>query len=207
MQDVSYPYLMSICSQRFKVQQHILVESGDHNWVRFEFPLFLLLFDFLNRPYHKSPINSVDHVHEILFTGKSLATIIRKVLQHFRGISSSFDVIPNIQHREFLKVGCMRDSLNFTLFQQEFLSTQHICGELLIHISLGRAVHATFILEVVHEDFSIGNLRNEFRRCQFVESALSWLSLLHLVLLLVSQKGILKLLSIAILRLHISILV
>ena len=99
----------------------------------------------------------------------------------------------------------MRDSLHFTLFQQEFFSTQHIGGELLIHVPLRRAVHPTFVFKVVHENFSVWDLVYELRRCHPIDSRLSWLSLLHLVLL--SQKRILRLLSVAILRLYIRILV
>ena len=99
----------------------------------------------------------------------------------------------------------MRDSLHFTLSQQEFLSTQHIGSELLIHVPLRRAVHPTFVLKVVHENFSVWDLTYEFRRCHLIHSQLSWLSLLHLVLL--SYKRILRLLNVAILTLYIRILV
>jgi hypothetical protein len=63
------------------------------------------------------------------------------------------------------------------LFQQEFLSRQNVCGKLLIHIPLRRAIHATFVLKIVHENFPIRNLWNKLGRSQLIESLLLLLSL------------------------------
>ena len=120
---------------------------------------------------------------------------------------------------KFLKIRCVDYSFDLRLFQQEFLPTQHISGKLFVHISKWWGIHSTFVLEIVHKYFSIGNLCYKLGRSHSINplsildmrkyhiSILGSLNRLPIILLLLLKYWVLILLQVGLINILLTLVI